>query len=83
MDIKEFVAKKKEVLNINITDLNENLKNRLKGAIKFFSGDRNNIQIQIENGDKFAMAGGVFLNQNTLQEFKELIGDERVTIKEL
>ena len=82
-DIKEFVAKKKEVLNINITDLNENLKNRLKGAIKFFSGDRNNIQIQIENGDKFAMAGGVFLNQNTLQEFKELIGDERVTIKEL
>ena len=82
-DIKEFVVKKKEVLNINITDLNENLKNRLKGAIKFFSGDRNNIQIQIENGDKFAMAGGVFLNQNTLQEFKELIGDERVTIKEL
>ena len=82
-DIKEFTAKKKKVLNINVTDLDEGLKNRLKGAIKFFNGEKNNIQIQIENEDKFIIAGEIFLNQNTLQEFQELIGVERVTIKEL
>ena len=51
-EIKEFGVQKKKILSINITNLSEEGKDRLRGAIKFFSGDRNNIQIQIINNDR-------------------------------
>lgn len=51
-DIKEFAVQKKKILSITITNLDEKHRNQLKGAIKFFSGDKNNIQIQIINGEE-------------------------------
>ena len=82
-EIKEFGVQKKKILSINITNLSEEGKDRLRGAIKFFSGDRNNIQIQIVNNDRKDMAGGIFLNEEIFNEFKEIVSEDNVKIEEI
>ena len=81
-EIKEFGEQKKKILELNITNLTEKKKKKLRGAIKFFSGERNNIQIEIVNGEKKDMAGGIYLTDAILEEFKNIVGDENATIKE-
>ena len=41
----------------------------------------NNIQLQIVNGEKKDMAGGIYMTEETLDEFKELIGENRVKVE--
>ena len=73
---------KRKVLILNITNTNDSQKERLRGAIKFFMGEKNNIQIQIINGEKKNMSGGIYLTNAVLEEFQEIIGDENVKIEE-
>ena len=75
-EIKEFGEQKKKMLILDITKLDDERKEKLRGAIKFFSGARNNIPIQIINGERRDMAGGIYLNNQILEEFKEIVGDE-------
>ena len=82
-DIKEFGIQKKKILSINITELDEEIKNKLRGAIKFFCGDKNNMPIQIINGDKKDLAGGIYKTDTILSELQELIGKERIKIEEI
>ena len=82
-DIKEFGIQKKKILSINITELDEESKNKLRGAIKFFCGDKNNMPIQIINGDKKDLAGGIYITDTILSELQELIGKERIKIEEI
>ena len=74
---------KKKILSINITELDEESKNKLRGAIKFFCGDKNNMPIQIINGDKKDLAGGIYITDTILSELQELIGKERIKIEEI
>ena len=68
------------VLTLDVTNLNDTQKERLRGAIKFFTGDRNNMPIQIINGDRKDMAGGILMTKEILAEFQELIGPENAKI---
>lgn len=43
----------------------------------------NNIQLQIINGERKDMAGGIYLTEEILSEFKDLIGNDRVKIDEI
>ena len=70
----------RKVLSINITNLTEEQKDKLRGALKFFAGDRNNVPVQIINGENKMPAGGIFLNGNTLEQIEEIVGKENVTI---
>ena len=76
--IKEFTAIKNKSLNIDITNLEEDKKDNLRGALRFFSGEKNNIQVYIINEQNKSPAGGIFLNDKILKEFEELIGKQRV-----
>ena len=67
-------------IEINITNLNEEQKEKLRGAIRFFSGDRNNCRIDIKNGNKVDYAGGVLMNSEILNEFSDIVGEQNVTI---
>ncbi len=87
--IKEFsenaVNEKQELnkiktLNINITNLDEEQKQRLRGAIKFFSGDRANVKLEITEDEEIKPCGGIFLTDKILQEFKEIVFEENVKI---
>ena len=63
-------ANKSNVVTIDITNLSDEQKNKLRGAIKFFAGDRNNCRIDIKNGDRLDSAGGVLMNSRIFDEFK-------------
>ena len=82
-EIKEFGEQKKKVFVLNITNINDEQKERLRGAIKFFTGERNNIQVQIINGERKDMAGGIFINNETLEEFRDIVGHENARIEEI
>ncbi len=70
---------KSNVLKINITDLSDTQKDRLRGIIKFFAGDRNNCRIDIQNGDKVDSAGGVLMSDEILKEFVDIVGAENIS----
>lgn len=71
---------KRKQLTINITNLTEQQKDKLRGALKFFAGDRNNTPVQIINGENKMPAGGIFVNGTTLEEIEEIVGKENVAI---
>ena len=80
--ITKFGAKSSHCLCINITSLSEQQKEKLRGAIKFFAGDRNNIAVKIINGEKSVMSGGIFVNEEIINEFKQIAGYDNVKVEE-
>ena len=46
--ITNFEAKKRKVLSINITNIDEETKKKLRGALKYFSGEMNNIAVVVQ-----------------------------------
>lgn len=81
--IQEFIEVRKKILELDITNLDENVKTKLKGAILFFTGEKNNIQIQIKNGEKLDKAGGIYLTTEILKQFQEIVGEENATLVEV
>ena len=80
--ITKFGAKNSRILSIDITDLSEEQKEKLRGAIKFFAGDRNNIAVKIINGESSVMSGGIFVNDEIFNEFRQIAGYDKVKIEE-
>ena len=80
--ITKFGNKSARALTINITDMDETHKAKLRGAIKFFAGDRNNIAVKIRNGEDEVMSGGIFLNEEILTEFRNIAGYDKVIVEE-
>lgn len=82
-DIKKFGIQKRKILSIDITELDEDSKNKLRGAINFFSGDKNNMPIQITNGDKKDLAGGIYITDTILKELQEIVGEKNIMVEEI
>ncbi|MBP3707040.1 MAG: DNA polymerase III subunit alpha [Clostridia bacterium] len=78
--ISKFGSNESKALTIDITNLSEPIKDKLRGAIKFFAGDRNNIAVKIINGETTAAAGGIFINGEILEEFREIAGRDNVNV---
>ena len=68
-DIKNLDDIKQNVITVDITDFSEERKEKLRCAIKYFSGDRNNMNIQVKVGDKILPCGAIFYNEKV----KEII----------
>lgn len=58
---------------LDVTNLTESQKQKLRGALRFFSGDRNNTPVQIKNGDQTASAGSIFANEEVRREIEEIV----------
>ena len=80
--ISKFGKARSSVLAINITDATEEQKAKLRGAIKFFAGDRNNIAVKIINGENEVMSGGIFINDEIFNEFRQIVGYDKVALEE-
>jgi len=92
-NIKEFseeerIEEQKEIkltsiktLSINITNLSEEQKSRLRGAIKFFSGDRSNVKLEIVENEEIKPCRGLFLTDKILNEFVKITGKENTEMK--
>ena len=69
-----------KTLKIDITNLSEEQKNKLRGAIKFFSGDKINVKLQIIDSGEIKPCGGIFLTEKILKIFEEIVSQENIKL---
>ena len=74
--ITELKSNEKKHLEINITNLSEEQKCKLRGAIKFFTGDKNNLAIDVIQGDEIKPSGAIYATDEIIGEFEEIVGHE-------
>jgi len=79
-EIKDFGEQKQRLLSLDITNANEEQKEKLRGAIRFFCGDRNNINVVIKVGEETKPCGQIYLTEEILKEFQEILGTENVSL---
>ena len=79
-NIEELKEKKEKKLVLDIRGIDEKTKERLRGAIRFFMGDRNNMKVEIIDEEGTKPCGAIFINQNTVEQFGEILGKDRVSI---
>ena len=72
---------KPKTLTLNITNTSEIQKDKLRGAIRFFSGDRNNIAVQVNDNGQIKPCGAIYLNEEILEQFKEILGEENTSLQ--
>ncbi len=80
-EITDFGVQKRKVLNINITNLDEPTKKKLRGAIKYFTGEMNNIAVEAQDGEKQLKCGGIYLTDKILEVFEDIVGKQNVSMK--
>lgn len=76
-EIKDFGEQKQKNFILDITNASEEQKEKLRGAIRFFSGDRNNINVKIKIGEELKDCGQIYLTDDILTEFEEILGKEK------
>ena len=79
-EIKNFGEAKPKMLTLNITNATEEQKAKLRGAIKYFNGEQNNISVAIKIGEDLKACGAIYLTEEILQVFQEIIGKENCII---
>ena len=78
--IKPFGEESRKILTVDINGMSEKEKDKLRGLIRFFSGDRNNMPVQIMEDGELKPCGGIFLTDDILKEFELTVGRERIEI---
>ena len=68
-------------LIISITNISEEQKEKLRGAIRFFSGDKNNISISVKQEEKILPCGAIYLTEEILKEFEDIAGKENIILQ--
>lgn len=81
-EITDFGEKKQKVLVINITNLEEEKKAKLRGAIKYFSGDKNNINVFVQVGEEKKHCGQIYLSDEILEVFQDIADKKNVMLEE-
>ncbi len=82
-EITDFSEKKTRVLSLDITEVKEETKVKLRGAIKYFNGEMNNIRVQIIDGENTMPCGAIYCTEEIIKVFEEILGKEKVEIKEI
>ena len=77
-NIKNFRGEGVKALTLDITNLSDKQKKRLKGIIRFFNGEKNNIKIQVNDKGEIKPCGSMFVNEEVLKEIEEIIGKENI-----
>ena len=81
--ITNFGPKRRKSLVINITDLGETTKVKLRGAIKYFNGTMNNIAVEAIDGEKKLKCGAIYLTEQSYKVFQEIVGEQNIRIEEI
>lgn len=83
-NIKEFSEQaensRKTNITINITEISSEQKEKLKGAIRFFSGDRANMKINVLDKDEIKPCGVIYLTEEILKQFEEIVGKKNIKL---
>ena len=76
--IENLTEKKEQVLELDIRGIDEVTKEKLRGTLRFFMGDRNNIRVQIVDEEGIKPCGAIFMMKDTKEQFEEMLGKDRV-----
>lgn len=68
------------MLILNITGATEEQKSKLRGAIKYFNGEQNNISVAIKIGEDLKSCGAIYFADEVLEIFEEIVGKENCII---
>ena len=68
-EIKDLGEQKPKVVTFDITDFTEVQKEKLRCAIKYFSGDKNNMNVQVKIGDDIRPCGAIYYNDEIKKIF--------------
>lgn len=79
-EVKTLGENQQKVLMLDITDSSEEEKKKLRGAIRYFSGDRNNINVEVKMGEELKPCGQIFITDEILELFKEIIGNNNAIL---
>ena len=82
-EIKNFGEQKQKVLILDINDSTEEQKNKLRGAIKYFCGDKNNINVQIKIDKEIKPCGQIYLTEDIMKVFENILGRNQVKLDEI
>ncbi len=82
-EITNFGVQKRRVLLINITNLDETTKKKLRGAIKYFNGEMNNIGVEVKDKENILKCGAIYLTEPIFEVFQDIVGKENVELKEI
>ena len=63
--------KRKELI-LDITDMDEDEKEKLRGAIKYFGGERNNVRIFVKVSDEKKPCGAIYFNDEVEKIFERI-----------
>lgn len=70
--------KKIKSISMDITNISEDNKEKLRGAIKFFSGDKVNVALEIVQNSVKKPCGGIFMTNEILEQFEKIVGKENI-----
>lgn len=76
----EVTLNQVKTLKIDITNLDEAKKSKLRGAIKFFSGDRVNMKLEIIDNGETKPCGAIFLTDKVLKVFEKIVTKENIKL---
>ena len=79
-EIKDFGEQKQRILTLDITNATEEQKDKLRGALRYFNGDKNNINVQIRIGEETKPCGQIYLTEDILKLLKNIVGEENAKI---
>lgn len=82
-EIKDFGEQKQKIFTLDITDSTEEEKEKLRGALRYFNGDKNNINVQVKVGEEYKPCGQIYLTEEIIECFKSIIGEEKVDFIEI
>ena len=80
-EISKFGDNKTKILILDITNITETQKEKLRGAIKYFNGEQNNIAVSIKIENDIKSCGSIYLTDDILKLFEEIIGKENCVIQ--
>ena len=79
--VKTEIKRPKKIV-FDITKVSEEQKDKLRGAIRYFNGDKNNVAIAIKIGEEIKPCGAIYLTDEILKEFIEILGDSKNVINQ-
>ena len=82
-EIKDFGEQKQKIFTLDITDATEEQKDKLRGALKYFNGEKNNINVQVKVGNEYKPCGQIYLTEEILEVFQNILRRDQIRIVDI
>ena len=77
--ITNFGTKEQKAMYIDITTASEEEKSKLRGAIKYFNGDRNNMPVFIKIGEEVKPCGQIYYTDEIKKVFEDIVTSSNIS----